>query len=160
MFSIFGAGSFLEAFSTLKHKKIDEVCLNSYVLYCFPNFLCIVLFCVFQVMYFIVLWFPLFEIFIWINIKLNSCYTKQKEDKVTDLFWYTKWKNLTFRVDLWSQKVMWLRNGRSDFRKLSVKICVRLQKKESWSGAPESAAKFVGGGGDSEPPPPPPTQCS
>ena len=68
-------------------------------------------------MYFIVLWFLLFEIFMCINFKLNR-YTKQKKDKVTDLL--AKMKNLTFRVDLWSQKVMWLRNGRSDFRKVGV----------------------------------------
>ena len=36
-------------------------------------------------MYFIVLWFLLFGIFIWINIKLNKWYTKQKAGKITDL---------------------------------------------------------------------------
>ena len=62
-------------------------------------------------------------------------------------------KILTFRVDLWSQKVTWLRNGRSDFRKLGVKISARLQRKKSWSGAAESAAvlrarqNLSGGGG-------------
>ena len=35
LFSIFGPGSFLEAFSALKHKKINKVCLYSYVFYCF-----------------------------------------------------------------------------------------------------------------------------
>ena len=81
-------------------------------------------------------------------------YTKQKEGKITDLqakiklslcqvILYTKWKSLTFRVDLWSQKVTRLRNGMSDFRKLTklgIKISVRLQRKKSWSGAAESAA--------------------
>ena len=67
-------------------------------------------------------------------------------------------KNLTFRVDLWSQKVMWLCNAKSDFCKLGVKTYVRLQRKKSWSGAAGSgaaesavhglacAAKFVKGG--------------
>ena len=56
------------------------------------------------------------------------------------IFLYTKWINSHFRVDLWSQKVMWLHNGRSDFRKLGVKISARLQRKKSWSGAAESMA--------------------
>ena len=42
LFSIFGAGSFLEAFSTWKNKKNYQVCLYSYVLYCFINVLCII----------------------------------------------------------------------------------------------------------------------
>ena len=55
-------------------------------------------------------------------------YTKQKEDKITDLqakkknslchlFCTQNKKNLTFRVDIWSQKVMWLHKAKSDFRK-------------------------------------------
>ena len=67
LISIFGAGSFLEAFSSLIHKKIDQDSL--------PWFLCILLFyellmysIVFSVF---VLWFALFEIFIWINMKMN-----------------------------------------------------------------------------------------
>ena len=64
-------------------------------------------------MYFIVLWFLLFGIFSWINNKLNEWYTKQKEEKITDL--QAKMKNalchlfctqnekiVTFRVDLLS----------------------------------------------------------
>ena len=64
----------------------------------------------------------------------------------------------TFWVDLWSQKVTWLRNGRSDFRKLGVKICARLQRKKSWSGAAESAAVLRFCVVSEAPPPPPPVQ--
>ena len=114
--------------------KIDKVCLYSYT--------CILLFYEF-LMYFIVFKFLCILLFYdicclrssfgsissWIND------TKQKEDKNTDL--QAKIKNslchlfciLTFWVDLWSQKVTWLRNGRSDFRKLGVKISARLQRK-------------------------------
>ena len=53
LFSIFDAGSFLEAFLTLKHEKINQVCLYCYVFRCFMTFLCILLFLFF--MYFIVL---------------------------------------------------------------------------------------------------------
>ena len=97
---------------------------------------------------------------------------QSKKDKITDLqakirnslchlFCTQHENNLTFRVDLWSQKVMWLRNGRSDFRKLGVKICVRLQRKKSWSGVAESAAVLrarqnLSRGGPPRPPPPPP----
>ena len=104
------------------------------------NFLCILLFFKFSC---ILLFYDLWSISSWI--------TKQKEDKITDL--QAKMKNslchlfcpqnekiLTFWVDLWSQKVAWLRNGRSDFRKLGVKISARLQRKKSCSGAAESAA--------------------
>ena len=67
-------------------------------------------------------------------------YTKQKEEKITDLqanmknslchlFCTQNEKILTFWVDPWSQKVTWLRNGSSDFRKLGVKISARLLKK-------------------------------
>ena len=84
---------------------------------------------------------------------------KAKEDKITDiqakmknslchLFCTQNEKILTFWVDLWSQKVMWLRNGRSDFRKLGVKISARLQRKgmkqRGWKrGGFACAAKFV-----------------
>ena len=67
-------------------------------------------------------------------------------------------KNLTFWVDLWSQKVTWLRNGRSDFRKISV----GLQRKESlkrrgWKRGGFACAERKCRGGASEPPPPPPS---
>ena len=179
MFSIFGAGSFLEAFSTWKHKIIDKVCLYSYVFYCFMNFLCILLFYEF-LMYFIVLWisyvfycffnFYVFYCFmisaVW-DLHLdqyqaelmiykakrgqNYWFTGQNEKFTLPFVLYTKWKILTFRVDLWSQKVMWLRNGRSDFRKLGVKISARLQRKKSWSDVAESAAVLR----VRHPPPPP-----
>ena len=51
LFSIFCAESFLKAFSTLKHKKSDQVCLNCYVFDCFMNFLCMLLFFNFYVFY-------------------------------------------------------------------------------------------------------------
>ena len=54
------------------------------------------------------------------------------------LFCRQKFLNLTFRVDLWSHKAMWLRNGMSDFYKLGVKMSVILQRKRSWSGVFES----------------------
>ena len=102
-------------------------------------------------MYFIVFMISAVWDLHWINIKLNSWYNKQKEDKITDLqakirnsfchlFCTQNEKDLTFWFDRWLQKVMWLRNGRSHFHKLGVKICVRLQRKKSWSGAAESAA--------------------
>ena len=73
---------------------------------------------------------------------------KKKKIIILPFVLYTKWRkqNLTFRVDLLSQKFMWLRNGRSDFCKLGVKISVRLKKtkKQTWSGAAESAAVLRG----------------
>ena len=53
LFSIFDAGSFLIAFLTLKHKKINQVCFYCYVFYCFYEFL----------MYFIVFNFYVFYCF-------------------------------------------------------------------------------------------------
>ena len=130
---MFGAKSFLEAFLTLNPKKLSyEFIMYFIVLNCYA---------------FYDLWFLLFEIFIWINIKfewmiiykekeetLLMYKQKKKKKSVCYCFVHNMKKNLTFQVDLWLQKVMWLRNGMSDFRKLSVKISVRLKKK-SWSGA-------------------------
>ena len=60
--------------------------------------------------------------------------------------------------DLWSQKVTWLCNGMSDFRKLGIKISVRLQRKKSWSGVAKSVAVLRGrqnlSRGGLDPPPP------
>ena len=153
----------MQEVKTLKHKKIDQVCLNSYVFYCL--WISCVFYCFFIFMYFIVLWFLLFEIFIWINIKLNSWYTKQKEEKI---YWFTD-QNLKFTLPfvLYTHKKISLFgltfgrkrscdcNRRSDFCKPGVKICVRLQRKKSWSGRGGfvCAAKFVEGGAPEAPPP-------
>ena len=51
----------------------------SYEFHCFMNFLCILLFFNCYVFNFFMIFF------IWINSKLNKWYTKQKEDKITDL---------------------------------------------------------------------------
>ena len=88
----------------------------------------------------------------------NSWFTGQNEN--CHLFCTQNEKKFTFWVDLWSQKVMWLRNRRSDCRKLGVKISARLQRKKvmkrrSWKrGGFECAVKFVMGGPLRPPPPP------
>ena len=162
MFSIFGAGSFLEAFSTLKHlRRFIKFALIMYfiVLWISYAFYC------FLIVYIILLFY---DFHCWRSSfgSISSWIHDQKEDKITDLqakirnslchlFCTQNEKNLTFLFHLWLQKVMWLRNGRSDFRKLGVKICIRLQRKKSWSGGAESTAKFVEGG---PPTPPPPVQ--
>ena len=98
----------------------------------------------------------------------NYWFTGQNEKFTLPFVLYAKWIILTFRVDLWLQKVMWLRNGRYDFRKLGVKISARLQRKKSWSGAAESAVLLrawqnLSRGASEVPPPrrpPPPPQCN
>ena len=140
-------------------------------------------------MYFIVFWFKknVFYCFLCIVLfydfccfrssfgsvlRLNKWYTKQKEWKITDLqakiknslchlFCTQNEKNLTFRVDLWSQKVMWLRNGKSDFANLVSKYPQDFKEnthevarlKARWFCV---RGKICRGG----PPRPPPPQCS
>ena len=84
-----------------------------------------------------------------------------KEKVLGVLFLKNFFKNLTLRVDPWSQKVMWLRNGRSDICKLGVKICARLKKKsheaarlKTWRICVRGKTCWRGGGGG----PPPPVQ--
>ena len=133
----------------------------SYVLYCFW-FLCILLF----------FWFFCLGTLFRSILCLKKLFTKPKQENI--MIYSPKWeislchwfctqnrKNLTFRVDLWSQKVMWLRNGWADFCKLGVKICARLQRKNSWNRAARGAAVWrtrrnLSRGG----PPRPPPQCS
>ena len=140
-------------FLTLKHKKINQVLLFLLCILLFYDFCC-------------------FRSSFGSILRLNKWYTKQTDRKFIDLqaklknslchlFCTQNEKNLTFRVDLWSQKVMWPRNGMSDFHKLGVKISVRLQRKKSWSGAAESVAvlrawqNLSRGGLRGLPPPPP-----
>ena len=109
-------------------------------------------------MYFIVLWFLLFQIFIWINFEIELMIYKAKRGKITDLqakiknslcymFCTQNGKNPTFRVDLWSQKVMWLCNGMSRFF-LSQTWCQNIPdfKEESHEAAQLKAQRFSVGG--------------
>ena len=136
-------------------------------------------------MHFIVLWIPyLFFLLLCILLFYDFCclrssfgsisswindiFIKQKEDKITDLqskihfaicFVHKMKKISLLGVEVWLQKVMWLRQVRSDFHKRGVKVSARLQRKKSWSGAAESAAvvwawQNVSGGGDPTSPPP------
>ena len=129
---------------------MTEVCFHSYVFYCFMNFLCILLFFYFYVFYYFFIFFGLNTSFQSI-LCLNKLFTKPKQENImiyspnckkSLCHWFCtqNGKNLTFRVDLWSQKVTWLRNGWSDFRKFGVKISARLQRKNSWNRAARGAA--------------------
>ena len=132
----------------------------SYVFYCF-------LIC----LYFIVLWFLLFEIFIWINIKLNSWYTKQKEDKISDLqakirnshchlfctqnekkSHFSGWSLVTKGHVTPQREVRFSQTWCQNMRKTSKK---KVMKRRGWKrGGFPCAAKFVWGGLWGPPPPP------
>ena len=67
---------------------------------------------------------------------------------------YKMKKNLTFWVDLWSQKVMWLHNGMSDFSQTWCQnICKTSPKKILKRRGLACAAKFVEEGLWGPPPP-------
>ena len=68
-----------------------------------------------------------------------------------------------FCADVRVQNVTWPRDQWSDFRKLGIKRCVRLERKKSWKGASRSAAvarqsRISYRGGQIDPPPPPPVK--
>ena len=64
-----------------------------------------------------------------------------------------------FCADVRVQNVAWPRDRRSDFRKLDIKRCTRLERKKSWKGVSRSAAVAkqsqisCRGGGQIDPPP-------
>ena len=64
-----------------------------------------------------------------------------------------------FCADVRVQNVTWPRDRRSDFRKLGIKRCARLERKKSWKGVSRSAAvarqlRISCRGGSNWPPPP------
>ena len=64
-----------------------------------------------------------------------------------------------FCADVRVQNVTWPRDRWSDFCKLGIKRCVRLERKNSWKGVSRGSRGFrTGGGGGvgSNGPPPPP----
>ena len=63
-----------------------------------------------------------------------------------------------FCADVRVQNVAWPRDRRSDFRKLGIKRCARLERKKSWKGVSRSAAvarqsRILCRGGSNWPPP-------
>ena len=167
---VLGAGSFLEAFSTWKHKKIDQVCIYSDVFYCFVNSLCI-FFSFF--MYFIVLWFLLFEIFMHVDqyqAKLmiykakrgqNYWFTGQNLKFTLPFVLYTKWKKSHFLGwPLVAKRSRDSVTGGPIFANLVSKYPQDFKEKSheaAWLKAREFCVrgKVCLGGGASEAPPPP-----
>ena len=151
----FLAKSFLEALLTCWHSQICKFQIYSFVFYCFVNFLCILLFLFF--MYFIV-----FIIFYFLQFDLDqfqdieNCANGPKDRINTVLVHFKKICNFhvfctqtnickmqilgKFCADVLVQNVTWPRDQWSDFRKLGIKRCVRLERKKSWKGVSRSAA--------------------
>ena len=173
MFSIFGAGSFLEAFSTWKHKKIDKVCLYSYVFYCFMNFFCILLFFYFYVFYCFMIsavWdldLDQYQADLMIHVqsktRTNYWFTGQNEKFTLPFVLYTKWKKFSlFGLTFGRKRSRDSVTGGPIFANLVSKYPQDFKEK-SHEAARLKARRFcVRGkiclGGASEAPPPP--QCS
>ena len=115
----------------------------SYVFYCF-YVLCISLF----------LWFYfLFDLDYFQDIrncanglkdKINTVLVHFNKNKLFQCVLYTNICKMRilgkFCADVRVQNVTWPRNWWSDFRKLGIKRCVRLERKKSWKGVLRSAA--------------------
>ena len=154
-----------------------------------PNlFLCILLFCKF-LMYFIVFIsyvflcfydFLFFVIWSWLISRYTKlCKSPKRQNKhcflksilrksvISMCFVHKHICKMRILGNFWAdvrvQKVAWPRDRWSDFRKLGIKRCARLERKKSWKGMSRSAAVATqsriscrGGGGQIDPPPPPP----
>ena len=154
-----------------------------------PNlFFCILLLCKF-LMYFIVFISDVFHCFYdlfflviwsWLIQDIRNCANGQKDRINTVLVHFKKISNFhtcmcfvhkprckmqilgKFCADLRVQNVTWPPDRRSDFRKLGIKRCARLERKKSWKGVSWTVAVARqsrilcrgGGGGQIDPPPP------
>ena len=70
----------------------------------------------------------------------SSLRLRWAKNSLCHLFCTQNEKILTFRVDLWSQKVMWLRNGRSDF---SQTWCQNIRKTSKKQGQRQAGSRLL-----------------